>query len=247
MHNEWKGPLCSLRTMLALISLGLCPGWPGPSLSAYRITGYCCICQQTVKAQIRLHGCACWSGPTLSANCIRTLFVYCASYGHEKILCADKMTDGLIGIQSDYHRVCKCRALLNYPSLKNHGSISLKINPNPVEPGYTLPLQTVLIQISWLLKKPTDLDQHCLSFSMWICVNNLDQVIWLAENWKWVWYLNLFSMIRVKNWIMLVLYCSLECWEYAVIIWKHMNWLWHSLGILNSSSELFNIPILKYV
>ena len=31
------------------------------------------------------------------------------------------------------------------------------INPCPAEPGYTLPLQTVQIQISWLLKKPTDL------------------------------------------------------------------------------------------
>ena len=56
------------------------------------------------------------------------------------------------------------------------------INPSPVEPGYTLPLQTVLIQISWLLKKPNDLDLHCLPLSMWICINNLDQVIWLAEN-----------------------------------------------------------------
>ena len=139
---------------------------PGPSLSAYRITGYCTICQQTGNAKIRLHCCACWSGSTFSTNCIRTLFVCCASCGHEKILWADKMTDGLTGIQSDYHRVCKCRALLNYSSLKNHGSISLKINPYPVELGYTLPLQTVLIQISWLLKKPTDLDQHCLSFSM---------------------------------------------------------------------------------
>ena len=40
------------------------------------------------------------------------------------------------------------------------------INPCPAEPGYTLPLQTMWIQISWLLKKPTDLDLHCLSFSM---------------------------------------------------------------------------------
>ena len=29
-----------------------------------------------------------------------------------------------------------------------------------------------------------DLDLHCLSFSMWISINNLDQVIWLAENSK---------------------------------------------------------------
>ena len=32
-----------------------------------------------------------------------------------------------------------------------------------------------------LAPKPTDLNLHYLSFSMWICVNNLDQVIWLAE------------------------------------------------------------------
>ena len=40
------------------------------------------------------------------------------------------------------------------------------INPCPAEPGYTLPLQTAPIQISWLLKKPTDLDLHCLPLSM---------------------------------------------------------------------------------
>ena len=56
------------------------------------------------------------------------------------------------------------------------------VNPCPVEPGCTLPLQTVKIQISWLLKKPTDLDLHCLPFSMWIYINNLDQV-WL-KIWK---------------------------------------------------------------
>ena len=55
-------------------------------------------------------------------------------------------------------------------------------NPGPAEPEYALPLQTVLIQISRLLKKLTDLDLHCLSLSMWICIYNLDQVIWLAEN-----------------------------------------------------------------
>ena len=35
-------------------------------------------------------------------------------------------------------------------------------NPSPAEPGYVLPLQIVKIQISWLLKKPADLDLHCL-------------------------------------------------------------------------------------
>ena len=56
------------------------------------------------------------------------------------------------------------------------------INPSPAEPRFTLPLQTVQIQISWLLKKPNDLDLHYLPLSMWIYSNNLDQVIWLAEN-----------------------------------------------------------------
>ena len=45
------------------------------------------------------------------------------------------------------------------------------------------------IQISWLLKKPTDLDLNCLPLSMWIYSNNPDQVIWLADNYKWAWYL----------------------------------------------------------
>ena len=35
------------------------------------------------------------------------------------------------------------------------------INPSPVEPRYAQLLQTVKIQISWLQKKPTDLDLHC--------------------------------------------------------------------------------------
>ena len=32
------------------------------------------------------------------------------------------------------------------------------------------------------LKKPTDLDLHCLSLNMWISIKNTDQVIWLAGN-----------------------------------------------------------------
>ena len=56
------------------------------------------------------------------------------------------------------------------------------INPGPAEPGYALPLQTVWIQIGWLLMKPTDLDLHCLALSMWIWITNLAQIILLAEN-----------------------------------------------------------------
>ena len=50
--------------------------------------------------------------------------------------------------------------------------------------------------------KPTDLDLHCLSFSMWIYINILDQVIWQAENWKWAWHLYLFGMTRVNYSVM---------------------------------------------
>ena len=56
------------------------------------------------------------------------------------------------------------------------------LNPSPAEPGCTMFLQTVKIQINWLLKKPTDLDLHYLTLSMWIYSNNPDQASWLAEN-----------------------------------------------------------------
>ena len=49
---------------------------------------------------------------------------------------------------------------------RNGEKITKCINLCPAEPGYTLPLQTVKIQVSWLLKKPTDLDLHCLPFSI---------------------------------------------------------------------------------
>ena len=49
------------------------------------------------------------------------------------------------------------------------------------------------------LLKPTDLDRHCLPFSNWIYINNLDQVIWLAENLTRGWRLNLFSRTRIKG------------------------------------------------
>ena len=32
------------------------------------------------------------------------------------------------------------------------------------------------------VKKPTDLDLQCLPFSIWICMNNLEQESWSAEN-----------------------------------------------------------------
>ena len=37
------------------------------------------------------------------------------------------------------------------------------------------------VESDQLANKPTDLDLHCLSLNMWICINNRDQVIWLAD------------------------------------------------------------------
>ena len=74
-----KRPLRNMRTMQALISLRICAGWSGPSLSTYRINGYCSICLRTKNVQIRLHGCARSSGPSLFTNGIRA-FLPCASY-----------------------------------------------------------------------------------------------------------------------------------------------------------------------
>ena len=73
-----------------------------------------------------------------------------------------------------------------YGEIKNvwnfRSLIAPSFNPCPAEPRYALPMQIVWIEISLLLQKPTDLNLHCLSLSMWICINNLDKVIWLAKN-----------------------------------------------------------------
>ena len=63
------------------------------------------------------------------------------------------------------------------------------MNPSPAEPGYTLPLQTVWIQIRWLLKIPADRN---LAVQYVIYVSNLDQRTSLADNKKWAWHLSLF-------------------------------------------------------
>ena len=80
-------------------------------------------------------------------------------------------------MQKQSHKLC-----FPYEMAEKQQITSSPLNPCPAEPRYALHLQTMQIQISWLPQKPTDLDLHCLSLSMWICINNLDQVIWLAEN-----------------------------------------------------------------
>ena len=42
-------------------------------------------------------------------------------------------------------------------------------------------------------------DLNCLPLSMQIYINNLDWVIWLAENQTRTWHLNLFSRTKVKG------------------------------------------------
>ena len=47
------------------------------------------------------------------------------------------------------------------------------------------PIRLVLaefVSMMLILKKPTDLDLHCLQLSLLLYSNNPDQVIWLAEN-----------------------------------------------------------------
>ena len=146
---------------------------------------------QTVKKPIKLHICTCQKVHFLSCSRINNYLQH-----------------RTVSIQSDEYLNCvqtvgfyiwngASLVILVDPKWQFFACI---VNPCPAEPGCTLPLQTVQIQISSLLKKPTDLDLHCLPLSIWIYINNLDQVIWLAENWKWMWHLNLFSMTRLKLW-----------------------------------------------
>ena len=47
-------------------------------------------------------------------------------------------------------------------------------------------------------QKPSDQELHCLSYSLWIWMKTLYDVIWLADSQKWVWLIKLFSRRRVK-------------------------------------------------
>ena len=81
MCNGRKGLLSNLRTTQAQISLRICAGLSGPSLSAYRSNGYSSIFRRTKNVQIRLHGCACSSGLLFAALIWhKGLFPSCASY-----------------------------------------------------------------------------------------------------------------------------------------------------------------------
>ena len=86
------------------------------------------------------------------------------------MLCYDyvsqKMMFDILYAQSPYLHLIPIPTAYTYMYMYGFRMPSMKtenINPGPAEPLYALPQQTVKIQISWLLKKPTDLDLHCLS------------------------------------------------------------------------------------
>ena len=82
---------------------------------------------------------------------------------------------------------------------RHQNKVSWGTNNDKTNATHITPTHKHRISTEEPLKKPTDLDLHCLPLSTWIYINNQDQVIWLAENKKWVWHLNLFSMTSVNS------------------------------------------------
>ena len=104
------------------------------------------------------------------------------------------------------------------------------------------------------LEKPTDLNLHCFTLSIWVCINNLDQIIWLAENNKWVWHLSLFRMARVKK------ECTLF-WDFSVYkqtkntslsdavlsqIQIILTWLWGNQWLWQIHIILTVLPLIRF-
>ena len=98
--------------------------------------------------------------------------------------------------------ICSCLSVsiiktnTAFLSLKVNAIISIRNLTTLVLLNPDIPCLANSVDQDQLLEKLTDLDLHCLSFSLWIYINNLEKVIWLAENWKCAWHLNLFSMTR---------------------------------------------------
>ena len=87
------------------------------------------------------------------------------------------------------------------------------------------------------VKKPTDVDLHCLPLSMRIYINNLDQVIWLAENLKRAWHLNFFSRTRVKLLDLLHIYVDPD---------QMLQYLASDLGLNCMLRPVFSSSLDKY-
>ena len=84
-NNNWcvtweKKTLCHIWTVKVKMSVHIHAVWSGHSLFVNIYYSIYWFCKRTMKASISLRECVGWSGPSLSANCIRTLFVRCASY-----------------------------------------------------------------------------------------------------------------------------------------------------------------------
>ena len=73
---------------------------------------------------------------------------------------------------------------------KKHKNFTREVTHFTKEGKLPLPLLPIL-------QKQTDLDLHCLLFSMWICINNLDQVIRQLKVGV-ASYHSLFSMTKVN-------------------------------------------------
>ena len=129
------------------------------------------------------------------------------------------------------------------------GQIFLKTHPKGTKATEKLVLTLVLLN----LDMPC-LCKQCRSEANWsgsiLFINNLDQVIWLAENYKWAWHLNLFSMTRVKaaklnNTSVFTIYHG-GTWGYTDLL-KYWVWLvrWYNiypfLSLLATASRLFAI------
>ena len=120
------------------------------------------ICEK-MQALISLSFCAGWSWPLLTANRINRQ-QYKLTYWE----LADQTLLLSCNISSNIWR--QWRLSWSYASVQSYQSLletlwivkKLRLNPGPAEPRYVLSLETVQIKISWLLKKPTDLNLHCL-------------------------------------------------------------------------------------
>ena len=78
--NMEKRPLCHVRTAKVQMSERIHAVWYWHSLFIDIYYSIHWFCMRTTKVQINLRKCAGWSGLALSANCIRTLFMHCASF-----------------------------------------------------------------------------------------------------------------------------------------------------------------------
>ena len=122
-----------------------------------------------------------------------------------------------------------------------------RINPGPAELGYVLPLQTLQKQISWLLKKPNDLDLHCLLLTT-------VELQWL-EHW-WLVYHGLFELIfeSLRNFSdssskqilseIFLFYYEIACCVYSLESPHSNGYMQHTIIFLKIENISKNYPYL---